>query len=293
MFDLRLLNHFDAVYRHRNFSKAAEEIGLSQSALTKSIKVLEASWGVDLFSRTTRSVMPTEAGHRLKAAGDDLLAHAEMVKTETLGGERVLRVMTGAAVLETFVHKAVAQYRQNYPNTRLIIHAMPPRAAIEELMRNRAHLLLYHSYTVGAFPHEQRLKTEEVYKAPFYILSRKDHPILDIDLTLDAALAFEWAVVNMDPMFLKKLPKATQSLVEQHEFPKYSLLSISACIELVRSSNVLSIVPEAAIEYLSDRDQFVLTKMPVELNFRVSAVTLNEGWEEPMVKQFIKICNEI
>ncbi|MGB1069927.1 MAG: hypothetical protein ACPG07_08315, partial [Henriciella sp.] len=114
-----------------------------------------------------------------------------------------------------------------------------------------------------------------------------------IDLTLDAALAFEWAVVNMDPMFLKKLPKATQSLVEQHEFPKYSLLSVSACIELVRSSNVLSIVPEAAIEYLSDRDQFVLTKMPVELNFRVSAVTLNEGWEERMVKQFIKICNEI
>ncbi|CAI8311621.1 MAG: hypothetical protein CME93_06920 [Hyphomonadaceae bacterium] len=82
-------------------------------------------------------------------------------------------------------------------------------------------------------------------------------------------------------------------MVEQHEFPKYSLLSLSACIELVRSSNVLSIVPEAAIEYLSDRDQFVLTKMPVELNFRVSAVTLNEGWEEPMVKQFIKICNEI
>lgn len=293
MFDLRLLNHFDAVFRHRNFSKAAEEIGLSQSALTKSIKVLEASWGVELFSRTTRTVTPTEAGHRLKAAGEDLLAHAETVKTQTVGGERILRVVTGANVLETFAHKSIARFRELYPNTRVVIQTLPPRNAMEELMRGRVHVLMYHSLTVASLPHPQRLKTREIYSAPLYMLSRKNHPVLSSDMTLEAAFAFDWAVVNLDNLFIRKLSEPLQGLIEKYEFPKYRLLSVNACIELVRSCDALAFVPASAVEYVSDRDEFVLSEMPLELNFSVSAAALNEGWDEPMVSDFIKTCSEL
>jgi DNA-binding transcriptional LysR family regulator len=56
---------FLAVARERSFTKAAAQLGVSQSALSHAISGLEARLGVRLLTRTTRSVSPTEAGERL------------------------------------------------------------------------------------------------------------------------------------------------------------------------------------------------------------------------------------
>ena len=60
--DLRALI---AVGRERSFTKAAIKMGVSQSALSQTIRQLEAKLAVRLLTRTTRSVAPTEAGERL------------------------------------------------------------------------------------------------------------------------------------------------------------------------------------------------------------------------------------
>src|SRR5437763_3277120 len=56
---------FLAVAREQSFTKAAAKLGMSQSALSQTIRQLEARLGVRLLTRTTRSVSPTEAGERL------------------------------------------------------------------------------------------------------------------------------------------------------------------------------------------------------------------------------------
>src|ERR687886_2114470 len=56
---------FMAVARERSFTRAAAKLGMSQSALSHTIRELEARLGVRLLTRTTRSVSPTEAGERL------------------------------------------------------------------------------------------------------------------------------------------------------------------------------------------------------------------------------------
>src|SRR5881396_1535145 len=56
---------FLAVARERSFTKAAAKLGVSQSALSHTMRELEARLGVRLLTRTTRSVSPTEAGERL------------------------------------------------------------------------------------------------------------------------------------------------------------------------------------------------------------------------------------
>ncbi|KRQ94897.1 LysR family transcriptional regulator [Bradyrhizobium valentinum] len=59
------LRAFVAVGRERSFTKAAAKLGISQSALSQTIRELESRLGVRLLTRTTRSVSPTEAGERL------------------------------------------------------------------------------------------------------------------------------------------------------------------------------------------------------------------------------------
>lgn len=67
MTDLHELDAFAAVARHRSFSKAALERGISASALSHAIRGLEEGLGIRLLNRTTRSVTPTEAGATLLA----------------------------------------------------------------------------------------------------------------------------------------------------------------------------------------------------------------------------------
>jgi DNA-binding transcriptional LysR family regulator len=59
------LKAFAAVAAHRNFRKAADELGLSPSSLSHVVRTLERNLDVRLLNRTTRSVAPTEIGERL------------------------------------------------------------------------------------------------------------------------------------------------------------------------------------------------------------------------------------
>src|SRR6202011_5888205 len=63
--DLNDLLAFVAVARERSFTRAAAKLGVSQSALSHTIRGLEERLGLRLLTRTTRSVAPTEAGERL------------------------------------------------------------------------------------------------------------------------------------------------------------------------------------------------------------------------------------
>ena len=75
---------FLSVARHRNFRKAAAELGVTASAMSQTIRTLEARVGAALFIRTTRSVGLTEAGQRFleraAAAFDELVAAGEAAR---------------------------------------------------------------------------------------------------------------------------------------------------------------------------------------------------------------------
>src|SRR2546422_1144661 len=75
--NLKDLLAFIAVARGKSFTRAAAQLGVSQSALSHTIRELEASLGVRLLTRTTRSVSPTEAGERLLRTVGPLLQEIE------------------------------------------------------------------------------------------------------------------------------------------------------------------------------------------------------------------------
>src|SRR3954447_18005764 len=70
---------FLAVVRERSFTKAAAKLGVSQSALSHTMRDLEQRLGIRLLTRTTRSVTPTDAGERLLR---NLAPHFEQIEME-------------------------------------------------------------------------------------------------------------------------------------------------------------------------------------------------------------------
>lgn len=75
--NLRDLNAFVTVAQEGSFTRAAARLGVSQSALSQSVRGLEERLGVRLLNRTTRNVSPTEAGERLLARAEPALEEIE------------------------------------------------------------------------------------------------------------------------------------------------------------------------------------------------------------------------
>ena len=121
--DLNDLVAFLAVARERSFTKAAAKLGVSQSALSHTLRGLEARLGVRLLTRTTRSVAPTEAGERLlRTVGprfdeiDAELAGLSEFREKPAG---TVRITTGEHAAETILWPALAKLLPDYPDVRV------------------------------------------------------------------------------------------------------------------------------------------------------------------------------
>lgn len=287
MYDLRLIQHFEAVYRLQSFSRAADELHLTHSALTKSIQTLENLWGTQLLHRTTRSVMPSEAGERLYPLALELLSFSETVRQEAIGGERILNVVCGPAVLETLLHSAIARFRQRYPKTRVRAETKPPLQAIEDVLQRRAHLLLYHRDTLKGLPQLKQLHARELLREPYTLISRPGHPVLESSRTMNAILGYDWAIAGYDDQFAANLSPEKRGLFEEHEFPKYRLLSQHACIELVKQSDTLSSVPKSAATSLLAQGLVDGFEQPGGFEFSIVGASLIDVTPEPTVAHFL------
>jgi len=287
MDELRLMRHFEAVYRLCSFSNAAEELRLTHSALTKSIKALEQDWDVKLFHRTTRTVVPTEAGKRLYPMAVDLISFARNVRMKTRGGEHRLQIICGPAILDSLVQPAIIQFADRYAETQITVETMPPNLAAEELVQRRIHLLLYHEATLRQLPYFDRLRIRNIIDEPYYMVFRPGHPVTATRQRMEDIVKFDWAIAGYDNLFEMSLPAELQSLLKSHGFPKYRLLSQSACIDLAKRSDILTAIPKSVAAPLLENGILQGITHPGNLRFSVNSAVLVDAAAEPTVNHFI------
>ena len=117
------LNAFLTVAEEQSFTRAAAKLGTSQSALSHTIRRLEARLGVRLLMRTTRSVAPTEAGERmlrtLRPALDDIAA--ELVSLGELREKPagLIRVTCSESSVNAVLWPALAKLLGDYPDIKV------------------------------------------------------------------------------------------------------------------------------------------------------------------------------
>lgn len=123
--DVSDLLAFLAVARERSFTKAAGKLGVSQSALSHTIRRLEARLGLRLLTRTTRSVSPTQAGERLlRTVGPRLdEIEAELAALSELRDKPAgtIRITTSDHAANTILLPKLAPLLRDYPDIKVEI----------------------------------------------------------------------------------------------------------------------------------------------------------------------------
>jgi len=116
---------FLAVARDRSFTKAAAKLGVSQSALSHTVRGLESRLGLRLLTRTTRSVSPTEAGERLlQTVGhrfEEIDAELEALSVLRDKPAGTIRITAGEHAVNSVLWPALTKFLPRYPDIKVEI----------------------------------------------------------------------------------------------------------------------------------------------------------------------------
>lgn len=116
---------FVAVAKERSFTKAAAQLGVSQSALSHAIRGLEARLGLRLLTRTTRSVSSTQAGERLLVTVgrrfEEIEAELEALSELREKPAGTIRITAGEHAANTVLSPALAKFLPSYPGIKVEI----------------------------------------------------------------------------------------------------------------------------------------------------------------------------
>lgn len=187
---LDLLKAFEAAARHLSFTRAGDELFLSQSAISRQIQQLETQLGVPLFIRRTRALLLTEPGqryyrdvsqalHQLREAG------ANLASTR---GDRTVTVTTTMTFASLWLVPHLADFQRLYPE--IAIHVAADNTVLD-LERDRMDVAIRYSTRKLAGPGAVRLFGERVLPVCSPRLLGKRRPRGPADLKDFVLLSFE------------------------------------------------------------------------------------------------------
>ena len=172
---LRQLKVFEAVARHLSYTRAAEELHLTQPAVSMQMRQLEDAIGLPLFEQLGKKIFLTEAGQELQHYSRNIsqqLAEAEAVFDDMKGLERGRLNITVATTANYFVPRLLAAFSQRFPAVSISLDVTNREGALVQLEQNETDIVV-----MGQPPAESDLEFAPFRDNPLVVVAPPEHPL--------------------------------------------------------------------------------------------------------------------
>lgn len=180
MMTLAQLRTFLIAARHMNFSRAAEELQLTQPAISAQISALETALKSQLFDRSGRKIALTDAGRVTLAAAEGILARVDQLESELADlmspGVGSLRIGASHVVGIYLLPALIADFRLRYPEAELSVRVDTSHKIVEQLLRNELDLALI---AEGARFQDERLASKPIARDRLVVIAPPAHPLAE------------------------------------------------------------------------------------------------------------------
>ena len=183
--DTRQLAAFCAVVERASFSQAAEQLGVTQPAVSLQIRSLEKRLGLQLLDRSGRRVEPTDVGRRLYRSALRLLAQEEQLLAEL--GEEVEGALTGRLELGastgpggTVIPIVLCEFQERHPDVRVALTVSDTQRIVEQVARRELELGV-----VGAARRHRGVVFEPFFRDEVVLAVPRGHRFADRTISLD------------------------------------------------------------------------------------------------------------
>lgn len=256
MLEIRDLKHLLSIDEFRHFGRAASSVGLSQSALTKSLQRIEKALSAKLFDRSRAGVVPTKIGEEVLARGRVLVEEAEKLNQVVLSmtGEEIrsISVGVGPAMSESYVVAAIAEFAKQESPTQITVRVDHWQQLSEWLLSG---MLDFYVADVSEAKIDGRFRYISLPPQEFVWFCRRDHPLASRSrsaITRSDLLRFPLAAPRFPQWVMEWFAAASESgLVGlPRAFPAVECESYAVLKQLVSSSDCVS----AALEQTLTRE---------------------------------------
>lgn len=272
--DLNLLVAFEALYRERSVTRAAQSLGLTQPAMSQKLRRLRDGLDDPLFVASTNGLVPTASAEALAPTVRQALSALEGALTEVAGFDPSTAERHFVLQMNDFSEIVVvptALRRLTEAGPRLTLEVVPPSPQVgEQLERGQVDL----AFGAGV-PAPPSARTMRLGEHDFVVVARPDHPALRAGLTLDAYLAASHVVVaprGGDDTFVDR---ALQAAGHRRNVG-CRLRRFMTAPFLVAESDLLYTAPRSLLRVLKDRLPLVAYEAP----FEIPSVTFSMFWHE-------------
>ncbi|WP_322062054.1 LysR family transcriptional regulator [Paraburkholderia sp. J63] len=256
--DLNLLKIFDSVYRLRNLAAVAQEVHLSQPAVSHALARLRASLDDPLFTRTPHGLEPTARCERLAVPirnaldtiRDSLIDSADFKPEECTREFRLLLSDVGEML---FVPSLMSHLNTVAPRVKLAI-VQAPRANYERMLRDREVDIAVGHLNMT----RQSFREQPLFRDHGVVLGRRNADRPRTDLTMDAFEQASHAVINppddpVEEMFADRNIKRNVTL----RMPNYFALP-----DVIESSDLLVTVPSRIARFFQRHFDLEISELP-------------------------------
>lgn len=215
----RQLQVFEAVARHLSFTHAAEELFLTQPAVSMQVKQLESAVGIPLYEQLGKSIHLTEAGKlmfRYSAEIRSQVNEAEKELDDLKGTEGGLLQIAVASTVNNFAARLLSEFCQQYPRTRVSFDVTNRATLLKKLEANESDLAL-----MGSPPGDMDLVGEPFMDNPLVVIAPPSHPLVgEKDIPLKK--------LKDDPLLMREVGSGTRVAMERFFLEKKNFKLISS-----------------------------------------------------------------
>lgn len=172
---LRQLRTFEAVARLKSFSRAAEELHVTQPTVSKQIRLLHEEVGLPLLEQIGKKVFLTEAGERLYTTCADWLetwGRFEQTIADLKGIKQGRLRIAAVTTTKYFMPRLLGPFCAQYPGIDIALEVVNRDRLLERLARNQDDL-----YVMGVPPDELGIEREPFMENPLVVLASASHPM--------------------------------------------------------------------------------------------------------------------
>ena len=293
--DLRHLQIFVQVCRHRSLSTAAHELGLSQPALSKIVRRLEQELGVQLFERLPRGVEPTQYAEILESAARQLEANYRSAIRQIdafrdgVAGELVIGA--GATWRDVFLPAAIASFLARHPGARVRLEGgASSDALLTALVDGRIDIALVVIAPRGELDHE--VVVETLTTDPLVVACCREHPFARRADTSVAELAgLRWGVARGQTA-LGRLRRVFLDRGIEPPVPALESEDMNCVLDVVAASDLVAYVPRVRVISRRARDLETIRSTEAEAMRETGAYFRRSSFVSPLCQEFLRDVRE-
>ncbi len=293
--DPRHLIQFAAIIKAGSFSAAAEELALTQPALSSMVKNLEERTGLTLLASRRRPVLPTALGRELAEKGAaiaQLIKEADQnIEQVKLGKKGQIRVAAPSFFCEYTMAEIITRFWQNQSQSNFNL-LTGYQEGLYAMVRNREVDFAFAPIQLAY--QSETLTLERILNLKHAVVCARDNPLFkDEEVNVDALQVAKWVTHSRESLLFQSMQTALTNLGVTSLDNALKSSSASALLQMVLTSGCLTVLPAVAILPLLKSGQLKILRFQGHLpEIPFGLIAHRHSWQSPLEQRFIQYARE-